>query len=291
MQSPRYIGRFAPSPSGPLHFGSIVAALGSYLQARQQQGKWLVRIEDVDTPRTVSGADKIILQQLETLGLFWDDDVVYQNQRIALYESALERLNTLGLTFPCACTRKEIIKNPNSCTCRNGIASDKTGRSIRIKTDDRKISFHDLLQAPYSQLLHSDVGDFVIKRGDGLFAYHLAVVVDDAEQSITEIVRGADLIDSTPRQIYLQQLLELPTPSYTHLPVVVDKFGNKLSKASTTEAVNIDKPVDTLIKALNFLGQSPKERLSKSSVQEVLQWAINNWTLNKIPQVREITLG
>ncbi len=290
MQSPRYIGRFAPSPSGPLHFGSIVAALGSYLQARQQQGKWLVRIEDIDTPRTVPGADKLILHQLERLGLIWDDDIVYQSQRIPLYESALDRLDKLGATFPCACTRKEIAENPHSCTCRNGIASGKTGRSIRIKTDDRKISFNDLLQTPYSQSLHADVGDFVIKRADGLFAYHLAVVVDDVEQSITEIVRGADLIDSTPRQIYLQQLLESPTPGYTHLPVVIDKFGNKLSKASTTEAADIGAPVDTLTKALDFLGQSPEKQLSKASVQEVLQWAINNWTLKKIPQVREITL-
>lgn len=288
MQSPRYIGRFAPSPSGPLHFGSIVAALGSYLQARQQQGKWLVRIEDIDTPRTVSGADKIILHQLESLGLFWDDEIVYQSQRIPLYESALEKLDILGLTFPCACTRKKIAEDPHSCTCRNGIENGKTGRSIRIKTDNQKILFSDHLQAPYSQSLHADVGDFVIKRADGLFAYHLAVIVDDAEQSITEIVRGADLIDSTPRQIYLQQLLELPTPAYIHLPVVIDEFGNKLSKASITKAVNVDNPVDTLIKALTFLGQSPHEQLSKATVKEVLQWAINNWTLKNIPQAREI---
>ena len=288
MPSNGYIGRFAPSPSGPLHFGSIVTALGSYLQARQLKGKWLVRIEDIDAPRTVPGADKIILHQLENLGLSWDDEVVYQSHRIPVYESALEQLNKSGLTFPCACTRKEIAESPYSCTCRNGIAKGKTGRSIRIRTDDRDISFNDKLQGSYSQSLHTEVGDFVIKRADGLFAYHLAVVVDDAEQSITEIVRGADLIDSTPRQIYLQQLLESPTPSHIHLPVVIDKFGNKLSKASTTEAANIDDPVDTLNKALVFLGQSPEKRLSKASVDEVLQWAINNWTLKKIPQARKI---
>jgi glutamyl-Q tRNA(Asp) synthetase len=290
MPSNGYIGRFAPSPSGPLHFGSIVTALGSYLQARQRKGKWLVRIEDIDTQRTVNGADKIILHQLENLGLFWDDEVVYQSQRIPLYESALERLNKSGLTFPCACTRKEIAESPYSCTCRNGIAKGKTGRSIRIKTDDRDISFNDKLQGSYSQSLHTEVGDFVIKRADGQFAYHLAVVVDDAEQSITDIVRGADLIDSTPRQIYLQKLLESATPHYTHLPVVIDKYGNKLSKASTAKADYIDNPAETLTKALVFLGQSPEKHLSNASVQEILQWAINNWTLKNISQIREITL-
>jgi glutamyl-Q tRNA(Asp) synthetase len=291
MPNSGYIGRFAPTPSGPLHFGSIIAALGSYLQARQCNGKWLVRIEDVDLPRTVPGADKIILKQLESLGLFWDGEIIYQSQRTSLYVAALESLKSFGLTFPCVCTRKDISDKPYPGTCRDAIENSKTSHSIRLKTNDQEISFTDLLQGRYSQRLESDVGDFVIKRTDGLFAYHLAVVVDDAEQEITEIVRGADLLDSTPRQIHIQTLLGYATPDYLHLPVVTDKAGNKISKQSHAEAIDHTSPSNVLFKALDFLGQSPPDMAFDSDTESLLTWAIDNWTLKNIPKTRKIMLA
>ncbi len=286
-----YIGRFAPTPSGPLHFGSVIAALGSYLQARQKHGKWLIRIEDVDQLRTIPGADKVILDQLEGLGLLWDGEIVYQTRRIPLYQSALEKLEALDLIFPCACTRKETAKKPYPGTCRNGVAHGLIGRSIRIKTDDQEIGVNDLLQGYYSQSLESDIGDFVIKRTDGLFAYHLAVIVDDAEQNINEIVRGADLLDSTPRQIYLQKLLGFSVPSYLHLPVAINKDGSKVSKQTHAKAIDIQHPCNVIFQALEFLGQNPPADAIDSDVEALLKWSIQNWDVNKLPKQKEILIS
>ena len=288
MQKSAYIGRFAPTPSGPLHFGSIIAALGSYLQARTHHGDWLVRIEDIDQPRAKPGADKKILEQLERLGMYWDDQVVYQSSRTTLYQSALEKLDSENLVFPCSCTRKDVLNKPYPGTCRKTTSNNKTNPSYRLITNNKLIKIKDKLQGVYSQRLETDVGDFIIKRADGLFAYHLAVVVDDAEQGVTEIVRGNDLLDSTPCQIYLQQLLGLSTPDYLHLPLAVDNTGNKLSKARDAEVANTNDPVITLLQALDFLGQMPPAQLSNSSVEDVMKWATKNWDLKKIPKSKEI---
>ncbi len=287
MPTSKYIGRFAPTPSGPLHFGSVVAALGSFLQARQKQGQWLVRIEDIDHPRTIPGADRIILEQLETLGLHWDGEIVYQSQRHSLYQTALERLEALDLVFPCTCTRNEIANKPYPGTCRNR-NTKHVGQSLRILTDNQELRFNDLLQGDYSQLLESDVGDFVIKRTDGLFAYHLVVVVDDAEQDITEIVRGADLLDSTPRQIYLQKQLDFPVPDYLHLPVALNKQGQKISKQTHAEAIELGNPCKVLFQALKFLGQCPPNESVNSNIESLLNWSIKHWDIAKIPKSIEI---
>lgn len=290
MPESGYIGRFAPSPSGPLHFGSIIAALGSFLQARQHNGKWLVRIEDVDLPRTVSGADKIILNQLERLGLFWDEDVIYQSHRTQQYESAFEHLNKQNLLFPCICSRKETANKPYQGTCRNGIDEEKRHFSTRIKTEDRIISINDLLQGNFSQSIGQDVGDFVIKRSDGLFAYHLAVVVDDAEQKVSEVVRGFDLLDSTPRQIYLQKALGFLTPEYLHLPIAIDSDGNKISKQDHAPAIKHDDSLKTIFNALEFLGQKPPAEALETNTESLLQWAVKHWRISLVPKETKIAI-
>lgn len=250
----------------------------------------MVRIEDVDLPRTVLDSDKVILNQLEALGLFWDEEIVFQSQRSHLYESALETLNLEGCTFTCACTRKMTANRPYPGTCRKGVANGLTGRSIRIKTNNETISVADLLQGKYSQSLESDIGDFIIKRTDGLFAYHLAVTVDDAEQNINEIVRGADLLDSTPRQIYLQKLLGVHTPTYLHLPVATNKDGSKVSKQSHAAEINLKDPPKVIFDALCFLGQSPPPEAIDSDLESLLDWSIKNWNIKTIPKQKEITI-
>lgn len=287
----QYTGRFAPSPTGPLHFGSLVAAVGSYLEAKTHGGEWLVRIEDVDTPRKVSGASSDILRTLEQLGMKWDGEVVYQSQRCALYQEAIHSLTALGLTYPCTCTRKEILDSnimgiagpiyPG--TCRHAQTSQKPS-ALRIHTDERLIRFEDTIQGCVEQRLESDTGDFVLRRADGVYAYQLAVVVDDAAQNITHVVRGEDLLDSTPRQIYLQQLLGYPVPDYMHLPVVTNRDGNKLSKQTRAMPVDISKAVPQLIAALHFLGQTPPVELVKSDLSVFWQWALENWQVTQIPR-------
>ncbi len=239
MEKPsRYRGRFAPSPTGPLHFGSLVAAVGSFLHARAQGGEWRVRIEDLDPPREVSGAADDILRTLDSFGLHWDGEVMYQSRRCETYEAALAQLKDAGVLYPCACTRREIADSSVSGlegpvypgTCRAGLAPGRVARAWRVRTDNRAIEFEDGLQGVIRSALEDDIGDFVVQRADGFFAYQLAVVVDDAAQGISEIVRGADLLDSTPRQIHLQRLLGLPTPGYLHLPIVLNANGEKLSK-------------------------------------------------------------
>ena len=287
-------GRFAPSPTGPLHFGSLVAAIGSFLEARTRGGEWLVRMEDVDTPRTVAGAADAILRALEACRMEWDGTVLYQSTRLDAYGAALERLRQRGRIYGCACSRREIadsavagIEGPvYPGTCRSGIPEGKTARALRVDTRGAEIAFDDLLQGRIVQLLERDIGDFVLHRADGLFAYQLGVVVDDADQGITDVVRGADLLDSTPRQIYLQQLLGYATPRYAHLPVAINAQGQKLSKQTLAAPLDEQDPVPALVAALRFLGQDPPQELATASVDELWHWALKNWRLERVPRAR-----
>ena len=293
-----YRGRFAPSPTGPLHFGSLVAAVGSYLDAKHHQGKWLVRIEDLDTPRTVKGADYEILGTLEAYGLHWDEDIVYQSQRTATYEEAFNRLQETNAMYPCACSRKEIADSALQRgdelvypgTCRYGIGQGKTARTWRLRVDDTTINFTDRLQGNISQALATEVGDFVVKRADGLFAYQLAVVVDDAAQGITDVVRGSDLLYSTPRQKYLQRLLKLSAPAYMHLPLAVNTQGEKLSKQTLAQPVEKNKANSTLFAALGFLHQNPPAEIRLGTIEQILAWAIENWQPDRLLSCHQLTV-
>ena len=294
-----YIGRFAPSPTGPLHFGSLIAAVASYCEARTQHGKWLVRMEDLDKPREAKGAAQTILQQLEAFGFEWDDTVLYQSQRTRYYADALELLNSRHLTYPCTCTRKEIADSSSNLgidgliypgTCLKHAIKLNVPPAWRIKTRSETISFNDAIQGKISQNLKQDIGDFIVKRADGLFAYQLAVVVDDAAQGITHIVRGADLLDSTPRQIYLQQLLNYPTPHYAHVPVACNDAGEKLSKQTLASPLDTSKTAINLIQALNFLGQSVPPDLANEDKDTIWQWALGNWQLCKISKTKALKL-
>ena len=284
-------GRFAPSPTGPLHFGSLIAALGSFLEARCQGGEWLLRIEDVDTPRTAPGATTAILRALERYGLHWDGPVVYQSERAAHYQAALESLLATGLAYPCTCTRRELAGCPRGRdgapiypgTCRAGPRRPDRPPAFRLRVTDALIQFHDAIQGGYRQRLAREVGDFVLRRTDGLFAYQLAVVVDDAAQGVTQVVRGADLLDSTPRQIVLQRLLGLPTPDYAHLPVAVDARGDKLSKQTGAPPLDERHPSPTLWAALRFLGQQPPPELAGETVPTLIAWAAAHWNLAAVP--------
>jgi glutamyl-Q tRNA(Asp) synthetase len=247
-----YRGRFAPSPTGPLHFGSLVAALGSYLDAKAHGGEWLVRIEDLDTPRNVPGAADDILRTLERFGLEWDGPVLYQSSRLEAYEAVLEDLRRRHLVFPCGCSRKDVgDRYPG--TCRHGIRGRLDTPSWRFHVSDEIIRFDDRRLGPQQQNVQEYVGDFVLRRADGLFAYQLAVVVDDAFQGVTDVVRGEDLLDSTARQILLQRALDLPQPRYLHLPVVLNEAGQKLSKQTGAAALDPDRAEELLTKARALL--------------------------------------
>jgi glutamyl-Q tRNA(Asp) synthetase len=294
-----YIGRFAPSPTGPLHFGSLIAAVGSYLEARAQQGRWLVRIDDLDPPREQPGAAADILHTLEHFGFEWDGPVVYQSRRHSAYREALARLTAGGLTYPCSCSRKEIAETGRSGAsgpiytgaCRNP-ANRRNNKplSIRVRVPDRRICLHDGIQGEYCQNLAIDIGDFTLLRRDGLYSYHLAVTVDDAWQNITHIVRGIDLLDSAPRQLYLQELLGLPAPAYAHLPVAVNHSGQKLSKQSHAASLSRRHANRQLWQALCFLGQLPPSELEDASMADLWMWAQNHWSMNKVPQVDAIQI-
>ena len=288
-------GRFAPSPTGPLHFGSLVAALGSYLDARAQGGRWVVRIEDIDAPRTQPGAADSILSVLEGCGFEWDGPVVRQSKRTGLYREALDRLAATGHAYPCACTRKEIADSASAIdgariypgTCRSGLGPGRTARALRVRTDETAIEFADRLQGRISQSVAREVGDFVLVRADGVFAYQLAVVADDADQAITDVVRGADLVDSTARQIHLQRLLGIPSPRYLHLPVATTAAGEKLSKQSGAGPAG----PGSLGAALAFLGHAPPAGLRNAPVRELLGWAIAHWDIARLPKARAIPVS
>ena len=294
----KYIGRFAPSPTGPLHFGSLVAAVASYLEAKSRDGEWLVRMEDVDTPRVVRGAAGEILRALEACGMQWDGAILNQSTRADAYHAELHRLRAAGLVYPCACSRREIADSAVSGiegpvypgTCRNGLAPGKTARAWRINTHGADICFDDELQGRVEQNLETDIGDFVLLRADHVYAYQLAVVVDDAEQGVTDVVRGADLLDSTPRQIFLQRLLKFPTPRYCHVPVVVNAAGEKLSKQTRAQPIDATHPAPALMAALRFLGHAPPPELANAGVAAFWTWAIANWRIEHVPRMRSATL-
>jgi len=272
-----------------LHFGSLVSAVASWCDARAHHGTWRIRIEDVDVPRSVPGADAAILSALERHGFEWDGPIVRQSERTALYAEALDALRERALLFACACTRRELENAPLGAagervyqgTCRGGVAVGRNARALRMRVGEEVVAFTDRVQGAQQQRLASEVGDFVVRRADGLFAYQLAVVVDDAEQGVTDVVRGADLLASTPRQILLQMHLQLPTPSYLHHPVAVDARGEKLSK-STGAAALPDDTLGGLLAAWSFLAQRPAPS-PPSSVGEFWQWAHGAWDASRLP--------
>lgn len=293
VHSISYRGRFAPSPTGPLHFGSLVAATASWLDARAAGGEWLVRMEDLDTPRNQPGAAGEILFTLERFGLTWDGTCVHQSQRLELYRAALEDLKGNRRAYPCGCTRREIAdsqlqaadsgERPYPGTCRNGMSPDRTARAWRFRIEEPEIEFIDRLQGPQRQDVESTCGDFVLLRADGIYAYQLAVVVDDAAQGVTDIVRGADLLASTPRQIALQSALGLPRPRYLHLPAAVNRDGEKLSKQTRARALGQRSCSDELWDALTFLGHPPAGELRGATPAEILQGAARQWSPAHLP--------
>lgn len=294
-----YVGRFAPSPTGPLHFGSLVAAVGSCLEARRHGGRWLLRIEDVDAPRTVPGAAGEILRQLDACGLEWDGKVIWQSERLHLYRAALDTLIASGAAYPCACSRREIADSTLARdgsrrypgTCRGGLAPGRTPRAWRVRTDDAAIVWHDAVQGRQEENVLRDVGDFVLLRADGQYAYQLAVVMDDGLQGVSHVVRGADLLDSTGRQIHLQRLLGHPQPEYAHLPVATNAAGEKLSKQTRAAPVEVTQASAAISAALAFLGQRPPADLGAAPLGEVWQWARENWQLERVPQRRGVVVS
>ncbi len=296
--APRYRGRFAPSPTGPLHFGSLIAAVASYCDARAARGDWLVRIEDVDLPRARGGAERVILSTLARYGFVCDGRIERQSERTALYDAALATLIAAGAVYACACTRREMESAPISPigervypgTCRDGVPADiasRDARAYRVRASDRRdprIAWRDRLQGAQAQHLARDVGDFVVRRADGLYAYQLAVVVDDADQRITHVVRGADLLASTPRQILLQRLLGLATPSYLHVPIAVDANGEKLSKQTQAAALPA-QPLPALMAVWRFLDQ-PRPAAGPVTIAEFWAMAIAAWDPARLPPVR-----
>lgn len=281
--STEYRGRFAPSPTGDLHFGSLLAAVGSYLQARAARGLWYVRIEDIDPPREVPGAARAQLETLRRFGLVPDGPVQWQSSMQDAHMLALRKLAADGLAYPCACARRDLPKSgiyPG--TCRAGIAAGRPARSIRFRVKPGPVRFKDAVQGSCEQDLELDVGDFVIRRADGLVAYQLAVVVDDARARISEVVRGADLLDSTPRQISLYRALGLPEPAWMHLPLVTDEHGRKLSKSSRDDPVNRHRPATVLRLVLRALGHEPPA--GRRSLESQLSWAVAHWSAHAIPR-------
>lgn len=280
-----YRGRFAPSPTGRLHFGSLVAAVGSYLQARRHAGVWLIRMEDIDPPREEAGAARAILDTLASFGLASDEPVLFQSTRVDAYAEALASLGRAGWTFDCGCSRRNLPRGgiyPG--TCRNGLPPGRRPRSIRVRVDSTRITVPDAVQGDFAQDLDTEVGDFIVRRADGLTAYQLAVVVDDDYQGITEIVRGSDLLNSTPRQVWLMDLLGFTRPAYAHLPIAVDEAGRKLSKQTLAQPVDDESPAPALAAALDFLGHPPPPRLRKGPLRELWRFAETEWNLDRVPR-------
>jgi glutamyl-Q tRNA(Asp) synthetase len=300
--APRYRGRFAPSPTGQLHSGSLLAALGSFLQARAHRGEWLLRIEDLDTPRVVPGAAEEIVRTLEHFGFEWDGPITWQSQRTSLYASAIDALLASNLLYPCSCSRRDLASvlrvsdvDANDepyypGTCRNGPRRTDVPLALRLRTGDRELRFVDGLQGRCTHNVAREVGDFVVRRRDGLHAYQLAVVVDDAEQGITEVVRGCDLLSSTPRQMLLQEALGLPQPRYMHLPLLLEADGRKLAKSRHSVPVSPHDVAAHLHVALTRLGQQPPAELARSQPIEVMKWAIGSWDPSPLRGRREVRL-
>lgn len=290
--STNYIGRFAPSPTGPLHFGSLFAAIASYVDAKTNAGKWLLRMEDLDPPREPQGAAEHILQQLCDFGLQWDGDVLFQSTRLEQYDSAIEALTEKKLCFYCDCTRPQVkaMGSVYNGHCRNRALAADNDVALRVKTEATEIGFQDCVCGYYSQNIRKDVGDFIIRRKDGLHAYQLAVVVDDEFQNITHVIRGVDLLDSTPRQIYLQQTLGYSTPTYCHMPILVNEQGQKLSKQHFAAPIKKENASELTFRSLSLLGQDPPATLRAESVNRQLEWAIEHWRIQAVPKLANIPL-
>ncbi|MGK9065561.1 tRNA glutamyl-Q(34) synthetase GluQRS [Stutzerimonas chloritidismutans] len=284
-----YVGRFAPTPSGYLHFGSLMAALASYLDARAAGGRWLLRMEDLDPPREMPGAQAAIVQALEAYGFEWDGPMERQSSRLDVYAAVIEQLRAQGHAYACTCSRKQLEPfaglYPGFC---RGAGRDAADAAIRLLVPERTFRFIDRVQGEFGQHLSTDVGDFVIRRRDGLVAYQLAVVLDDAWQGVTDIVRGADLLDSTPRQLYLQELLGLPCPRYLHVPLIIQPDGHKLGKRYRSPPLQANEATPMLLRALRALGQPTPEPLADALPYEILEWAIRHWNADRIPRVRTL---
>lgn len=288
-----YTGRFAPSPTGLLHIGSLLTAVASYADAHSNGGKWLVRMEDLDPPREMAGAASHILHTLEAFGFEWDGEVAYQSRRYALYEETLCRLKTAGLVYPCHCSRKDWQTGARrgadgfvyNGRCRHpGQRPAPQGKqpAWRIRVPDRVIGFSDGIVGDYAQNLAGDIGDFVLLRADGYWAYQLAVVADDAEQGVTHIVRGQDLLVSTPRQIYLQQCLGVPTPRYAHLPLLTNAQGQKWSKQTLAPALDLNRREQLLRQVFRYLNLPEAPETDRPA--ELLDWAVAHWDMDKVPK-------
>lgn len=284
-----YVGRFAPTPSGYLHFGSLIAALASYLDARAVGGRWLLRMEDLDPPREMPGAQEAILQALEAYGFQWDGYMVRQSERLEVYNEVIDQLRQGGHAYACTCSRKQLeaFAGLYPGFCREA-GRDTADAAIRLRVPDQIYSFSDRVQGQYSQDLAREVGDFVIRRRDGLIAYQLAVVLDDAWQGVTDIVRGADLLDSTPRQLFLQDLLGLPRPRYLHVPLIIQPDGHKLGKRYRSPPLQPAEATPLLLRALRALGQPTPSELSDALPDELLTWATAHWDAERIPHSRTL---
>jgi glutamyl-Q tRNA(Asp) synthetase len=295
-----YRGRFAPSPSGSLHFGSLLAATASYLDAKAHQGDWLLRIEDLDAPRIQKGAISTILNSLECYGFEWDEEVLYQSQRLSAYQAITDQLLKRKKAYFCACSRKVLQQNSPvsqygfiyTGTCRQGIHSSNSShlRSVRVLSNSTPMIFKDRLYGACEQNIAQAIGDFVIKRSDGVFAYQLAVVIDDHYQGITDVVRGYDLLDNTARQLYLQRLFNFHQPRYLHIPIAIDTQGNKLSKRNRAKALICQYAFDNIYQVLVFLGQNPPPKHNFSQLDDLWQWAIMHWNINTLPQQGSLTV-
>jgi glutamyl-Q tRNA(Asp) synthetase len=290
---PSYVGRFAPSPTGTLHFGSLLAALASFLDARAHQGRWLMRMEDLDPSREPAGAAQQILETLDAFALHWDGEVIYQSDRLSQYHTTLSFLNDQNLTYGCDCSRQRIRGNQGvyDNVCRNRACPPIDDFAIRLRLPDINIQFEDKIQGMYQQNLPSQCGDVVLRRRDGLIAYQLAVVVDDAWQGVTDVVRGYDLIDSTPRQIALQHILGYQTPRYAHIPVACNTLGQKLSKQHFAKALEPSNSRVYLREALRFLGQDLSGSPPSETPQSLLQRAIERWDIQRVPKLANIPVG
>lgn len=294
-----YKGRFAPSPSGALHFGSLIAAMGSYLQAKDQQGEWIIRIDDIDPPREQAGATDHILKTLESFGFEWDGDVVYQSKNLQRYQAAVNDLINEKFAYPCSCSRSSIIKRTGHIKghiiypgyCRNGVLDPSSEYNIRLRCNNEQVSFDDAIQGKQEINLENKNGDFILQRRDQYFSYHLASGIDDAEQGITEVVRGADLLFCTPCHIHVQHSLNLTSPKYCHLPIAVNKAGQKLSKQSYAEAIKAEESVALLYKTLKFLGQMPSLELREGSQKDIWSWAKTHWRLDLVPKKLQQTIN
>ncbi len=286
-----YRGRFAPSPSGELHFGSLLAAMASYADARHHQGDWLVRIDDIDSARVVAGSDKHILSTLEACGFQWDESIDYQSQHIERYQHALDLLQQNHHCYPCTCSRKQLKTQgytgiyPGLCRANDWATMKHNNYAIRLKVSNKQMGFTDRIQQEHQQILSQDVGDFIIYRRDQVFSYQLSMVVDDFYSGITQVVRGYDLLDSTIKQMYLQQLLGYPTPIYAHIPLAISPQALKLSKLSQAKKITCD--LKTLVQAAQFLGQKILMDTDFENKNDFWQYLIRHWDINTVPRMEK----